>query len=154
MKRIATAVVLATALATSACGGTVDTAESQSPVPDTSSAGVADTSTDASADTDAAEQGGAVETTSCEELIPDVISITEDDTVGSRILSIYRPVTVADKTQAFSEGEVTIPAGENQVEILTCSGEALFDDAGEEVPITYGMLIDSNDEIFVRYNVV
>lgn len=94
----------------------------------------------------AAEEG--LTPTTCEELVPEVVSLMAEEATGAKIIAVYQPKR-RDHIEALNTGTRKIPAGSNAVDVLTCSGNAQPDDASAEVPITYGMQTNVNNEVFV-----
>ncbi|MFZ5869630.1 MAG: DUF4190 domain-containing protein [Actinomycetota bacterium] len=85
----------------------------------------------------------------CDELVPEVVSLSESDIYVS-ILQVYGVSTTSDQTAAFDAGQVTIPEGQNMVSVLDCTGTAALDD-GTEAPLDFSLEVDVNDELFVAY---
>lgn len=101
------------------------------------------------------EPGGVVEDFTCDDLIPEVISISEEQAgeFTPAILQIYDAAVSADRIDDYNSGSLAIPEGQNRVEVFTCSGTAAFDDGTEE-PISFSVQVDSNDDLYVFYEPV
>lgn len=91
----------------------------------------------------------ALKDVDCTSVLPDVIALSEGDSV--KLLDIYKVAVVTDRLAAFAAGDLKIPADKNMVEVLTCKGVATFSDQTEE-RITYGVQVDVKNEVYVRWN--
>lgn len=89
---------------------------------------------------------------SCEDLISDVVEISQDNGEPN-IIQVYSPTVTSDRTADFDSGALTIPEGENKVTVLECTGTSAWSDQ-DELPLNYRLEIDTNRDSFVAYELV
>jgi hypothetical protein len=89
----------------------------------------------------------------CQAITSDVVAISAKvATAPAQIVSIYQPVTMTNRAHDFATGKLAVPAGHNDVEVLRCAAQALFEDT-LTYPIEYWATVDVKNMVFLAYNV-
>jgi hypothetical protein len=98
-----------------------------------------------------AAQATAAEASTCEDLIPDVVAISQEKAgIAPAILQVYEPKMISDKQSEYASGALKVPAGETRVVVLTCEGTAAWDD-GDKTRLRFTLEFDLKNEAYVFY---
>lgn len=99
-----------------------------------------------------AEPAPAVEsvTYTCEDMVADVVPFEASSPLSPSLLQVYSPVPVTDNTAAFLSGALPVPAGQNDVLVLECTGEGMLDDASS-MAVVLRMTVDVNGDTWFEW---
>ncbi|MEJ5943680.1 hypothetical protein WDZ17_00040 [Pseudokineococcus basanitobsidens] len=147
---LALALVACTASLVAVSGSPTDDAEASEPVPGAApSAGAVEDLPPVEEEVEEPEAAGDWPT--CEELIPDVVALSQSQgDLYSAIVQVYEPEVLEDRTAAFDDGSVAVPDGETDVSVLRCSGTAAVDDS-TTTQIEFELRVDLNGDFLVFF---